>query len=688
MRLGDLLRESGTVSDDTKTISGVAPHLNAMKERTRESLANQFRSCSHKNVKTAISIVLTGTVLVWVATKGVFAIDTATTVLIYGLAACGLAVSVRYAHLLDGGHGIYFAGGAYTVIILEEKDPRLPVLLALLAGAFIGYLMALFFAIIIGSLPGLYFTLATMAGALSIGGILQSFAIFGGDTGIGALSRGILSAGHQLSLVGVYWFSVAVFAIIFGCLTVFRRSRYSELARASKAGSPIAEAVGFSSRRMRIQVMGLSGLITGIAGALYAITVQSVDPSLASIQTSLSLLAIVVLGGSSLGIGPIIGAALVEGAPIYLPGGSTWGTVIVGGTLVAALMFYEYHTRVLNGVILVARPWLEGREKKNIRKTSSGPINGEESQAEIPRDTLGPEDGRAIIVSSPVSDVAFPALFGGQCSSSGKTLEVEGPVMQVESLTVSYNGVIAVNEVSLQVLPRQIHAIIGPNGAGKSSLLGAMSGMIPPASGGIIYGTDAIQGKNVKGRPKGAWVSRTFQTPHLVEQLTIRSNIAVGCAAWAQPGMLGAFLPPTLGDRDRNDVLEQTDVIMAMLGLSEFQGLYPELAPIGVLRMAEVARCIATRASVVLLDEPTAGLGPSEKQMLVRLLEICSGLGIGIVLVEHDMSLVAQVADRVTVMASGSVLAEGTVEEVWKNSAVLDVYLEGSHLDNPTGLRE
>ena len=566
------------------------------------------------------------------------------------------------------------------MVLLEEKHPGLPVLIALIVGALIGYVLAWSFAMLIGGLPGLYFTLATMAGTLSVGALLESFALFGNETGIGAPSRGMFQGGHQLSLSGIFWLTVVLCVTVFLCLTVFSRSRFSRIARSSSPGSPIADAVGYSARRVRVQVMGVSGLVTALAGGLYASSVQFVDPSLAGIQTGLALLAIVILGGRSLGPGPIVGAILIEGLPVYVPGGSTWATLIVGAVLIVALVGYEYRRSVFTVV--------GGFAHSRLRREDSAFL-GSRGRVRVHRSSSVGAGSAEVIGSHSVVGRAGAAAERDEPTSSGDTGDRvrAGPdgfgegdgLIRVESLSISYDGVHAISDLSMSVRAHRIHAVIGPNGAGKSSLLAAISGSITPTGGHVIFeegvSPEDAQEAGVR-RHRGPRFSRTFQTPRLVEDLSIESNVEMGCAGWARAGFLAAFLPGRRGDRRGAEVSEEIERAIAMLGLEEFRALYPERVPIGVLRMTEVARCIATRAKVLLLDEPAAGLGPSEKRALVEAMRGIREAGKGVVLVEHDMSLVSAVADYVTVLAGGKLIAEGTVEQIWNNHDVTEVYLE------------
>jgi branched-chain amino acid transport system permease protein len=599
-----------------------------------------------------------------------FTIDTATTVLIYGTAALGVSVVYRDAHLLDAGHGIYFAAGGYTALLFAQRSPGLPVVVGILAGITVAAALGALLGFVISGLPALYFTLATMAATFVVTAMLTGFAVFGASSGMGAAARGLFGAQDDLSLLQVFWVCVVAFCLSSVVLGHFRGSRFVRLARSAEPGSRIPVVVGYSGRSVRVKMMCLSGAVTGLAGGLYGLSVQFIDPSIASVQTSLILLTIVVLAGGGVRWSVLVSSAVLVGAPIYLPGGSSWGTVLTGAILAGALLVQHFHLGVVQwvgGVRDVARRWL----------SSSMPDNG-------------PQGNRANLVESGVTEDADSDANVGDLPEDRRNIDVDAvggvlssrrwlsrearstPALVATSISVAYDGVLAVSDVTLIVYGGEVVGLIGPNGAGKSSLLGAISGLVPLSGGSVeVVG----KGGNRPAR-HGGRVSRTFQAPQLTGDLTISENIAVGCASWSSPTMWRGLVPLRAFDPLRREESQAVDAVLQVLRLEEFRHDYPLSVPVGVLRLAEVARCVVTGAPVLLLDEPTAGLGTTEKKSLVGAINICKELGMGIVLVEHDMALICEVADKVNVLAAGMLISSGTVDEVWADPAVADVYLE------------
>jgi ABC-type branched-subunit amino acid transport system ATPase component len=228
----------------------------------------------------------------------------------------------------------------------------------------------------------------------------------------------------------------------------------------------------------------------------------------------------------------------------------------------------------------------------------------------------------------------------------------------LDRVGVRYGGVVALHDVSLEVVPGKTLGLIGPNGSGKTTLINATTGIATLAAGTIALGGHRIDGLPPH-RIARAGIARTYQNIRLFGALDVRTNLAAG--AFAQPGRLS--------DDAAHALLERAAIANVTL-----DALASALA-YGDQRRLEIARALASRPAILMLDEPAAGMNPTETARLVETIRTLAGSGIGILLIEHDMTLVRAVCDRVVVLNFGEVLARGTPAEIARDPAVVEAYL-------------
>jgi branched-chain amino acid transport system ATP-binding protein len=252
--------------------------------------------------------------------------------------------------------------------------------------------------------------------------------------------------------------------------------------------------------------------------------------------------------------------------------------------------------------------------------------------------------------------------------------EVPPSLLRIESVSKSFGGLQALHDVSFEVEPSTIHAVIGPNGAGKTTLFNIITGFYSADDGRVIYGEQEIQGRLVH-EIVACGISRTFQNVELFGSLTVLENVLVGAHVRTKCGFLGAMGRWPWVKREER---ESRSKAMELLDLVDLGGMAEHRSldlPFGWQRFLEIARALAARPSVLLLDEPASGLNAVETEQLGELLRRIRERGVTLVLVEHDMSLTMGISDRIVVLNQGKKLAEGTPREIQKNEAVISAYL-------------
>ena len=248
------------------------------------------------------------------------------------------------------------------------------------------------------------------------------------------------------------------------------------------------------------------------------------------------------------------------------------------------------------------------------------------------------------------------------------------PLLEVVDLTKRFGGVSAVHGVSFAAAPQEITTVIGPNGAGKTTLFNLITGFAPPTSGDVVF-----RGQRITGMPApqvaALGIIRTFQNLIIFNEITVAENVMVGCHRWTRTGFIQAALALPAAVREDRTV---RDTAMSALPLVGLEGRAHDLArdlPFGQQRLLEVARALVARPSLLLLDEPTAGLSAQEARHLVALVRRLRAEGVTFVVIEHNMDVVMDAADRVIVLDYGEKIAEGPPQAVQRDPRVIAAYL-------------
>ena len=247
-------------------------------------------------------------------------------------------------------------------------------------------------------------------------------------------------------------------------------------------------------------------------------------------------------------------------------------------------------------------------------------------------------------------------------------------LLALDRITKRFGGLTAVNRVSFAVEEGQVVGLIGPNGAGKTTVFNLITGNYRPDEGTVQFQGQAIGGL-APHRIVSLGIARTFQTIRLFQNLSVVENVLAGCHCRMRTGMFGSLFHTPGQRREEQDALAQAQAELAFVGLGDSGGQLAKNLSYGNQRLLEIARALATRPKLLILDEPAGGMNDQETQELIGLIGRMRARGLTILLIEHDMKLVMKACDQLVVIEYGSKIAAGTPEEIQHNPRVIEAYL-------------
>jgi ABC-type branched-subunit amino acid transport system ATPase component/ABC-type branched-subunit amino acid transport system permease subunit len=552
-----------------------------------------------------------------------------TEVLVFGLFALAFDVMLGHAGVMSLGHSAFLGVAAYTTGLLLARF-RAPVEVSLLAGAAGGLLTALLVGTLVLRKRGVYLAMLTLAmSQVFYYAALMWTPVTGGTDGLGNLPVLYLSEplGWRLSKRPLTRYYV-VAAIILAAVLVIRHVLASPLGRvmrAVKANETRAAACGYDTRRVKLAAFAISGLFSGLAGALLTLVLEFVPIENIHWPMSGTVLIMTLFGGTGTLLGPFVGAGVFIWMRDFLSKHLEYWEVFVGGAFVLIVLFLP------DGIV--------GTLARLRARRRSPPA---------PADDRIPEPERPVWTRADAGDV------------DGRLLESQG-------LTKSFGGLTAVNGVDFQVRRGELRSVIGPNGAGKTTFFNLLTGVLPPTAGRILF-----KGRDITRLPAHAvsrlGLARSYQVTNIFGDLTVFENVRI--AAQSRVTHYRCW-----GSADRlTAVNARAEEILGLLGLGAKRHVRGAELSHGEQRYLEIGIALATDPDFLLLDEPTAGMSPEETQRTAAFVRKLAG-HVTIVLVEHDMEVVMGISDRITVLNYGQVLAEGTPAEIRENPDVRRVYL-------------
>jgi branched-chain amino acid transport system permease protein len=616
-------------------------------------------------------------------------IDAAANALAFAMLALGLNIVVGFAGLLDLGYAAFFAIGAYTygalssyqiqpqwssfwepfqwLGLVQHLDAAGGVGTVHFAASFwlmlpVAALVAALFGVLFGAptlrLKGDYLAIVT----LGFGEIVPIIArntpyVTNGAQGLNGVTTpklfgfdfGVLSTPY-------YYLGLALIVLMIFISARLKHSRVGRAWRAIREDEIAAEAMGVNRIKLKLLAFAIGAGFAGVTGTFYVAKLQTATPEMFMFPVSIMVLVMIVLGGMGSVAGVVIGALILQLLQSwFLQDLTQWIHVFGDWTGFDFLQNIDLtqSTELIFGIILVVM-MLYRRQGLVPDRTAVTALTHEQQSAMPSR----------------------RSIKAGLVPLHRRSIDPGKPLLEIRSLSKSFGGIKAVNRIDLEVMPGSTVGIIGPNGSGKTTFFNLITGLIAPDGGHVLLAGEDVTGlKPHRIVEKG--VARTFQNLRLFANMTVLENALVGAHARTSTGAIGAVLRSPRIKREEDAARARALEILGIFGnrlMPRLQHLAFSLSYANRRRM-EIARALVSEPVLLLLDEPTAGMNPTETLELTDQIRHLRERGVTILLIEHKLDVVNEIADKVIVLDHGEKIAEGTPKEVHSNKEVLRAYL-------------
>jgi ABC-type branched-subunit amino acid transport system ATPase component/ABC-type branched-subunit amino acid transport system permease subunit len=544
------------------------------------------------------------------------------------IVALGLDILVGWTGQISLGHAGLYAVGAYTTALTSTKLG-----LPFWFSAPLGVLLTAVFGALL-ALPSLrakgpYLAMVTIAFGFMAEVTANRWSLTGGPMGIMSIPAPTLPDGREMTATEYFWL-IGVVALACQLLAInLFRSRIGRTLLALQASEVAAETMGINVYRYKVLAFVLSSVCAGIGGVFFAHQNGYINSDSFVFAFSVSTLTSVLMGGSGTVFGPLVGSVILNLIP----------------TVFASLR--EYQLYVYGAIILVTIVFLPKGIVGSLRQLSV--FRRFRAAPELPR----PDPTALDFARKPTGHEA---------------------VLAVRRLSKSFGGIQALNEVDMIIRPGTVHGLIGPNGSGKSTFVNVVIGLYQPTAGRVELGGAAPPRLGPRHMAQSG-VTRTFQSIRLFGDLTVLDNVMVGFHLHFKAGFWAHLL------QTRGAVDEELAFRRKAMALLEFVGLADRVfdraqnLSYGQQRLLEIARALAVRPLLLMLDEPAAGVNPTELQHLADLIRRIKDAGVTLLVIEHHMELIMGISDVISVLDFGQKIAEGNAAEIQRDRKVIEAYL-------------
>ena len=551
--------------------------------------------------------------------------------------ATSLNLTTGFLGELALGHAGFMAIGAYAAALFTKNMP-MDLAYSMPLGLIIGGLVAAVFGLLIGipalRLKGDYLAIITLGFGEIIRVIINNLPFTGG-------AMGLLGIKRVTNFDYVYVFTVLIIA----CLFTLARSRHGRAILSIRENEVAAESTGIPTTYYKIFAFTLAAFFAGIAGGLYAHQIGSLTPAKFNFNSSIEYLVMVVLGGMGSITGSIIAASVLTLLPNLLRFLSEWRMLIYSILLIVMMLF---RPKGLLGTAEFSLVAIWDRCAKFMRNTQVR-LSKHFSKNQKP----------AIMPEVPKYDYGNFNL----------------PVMETKNLGIRFGGLQAAQGVEIKLYDNEIVGLIGPNGAGKTTVFNMLTGVYRPTEGDIVLLGKSLVGKSTHAITANG-IARTFQNIRLFKSMTVLENIKVAFQTRMSYTVMQGILRTPKFAREEQGIELRARELLSVFDMEDVAETRADSLPYGQQRKLEICRALASNPKVLLLDEPAAGMNPSETEELMKTIQIIrERFSVTILLIEHDMKLVMGICERLYVLNYGKVICEGLPKDVSKNEEVIAAYL-------------
>jgi len=539
----------------------------------------------------------------------------------YSLVVLGMVVVLGYAGQINLAQATFFGFGAYAVA-LGTVTLGLNFWLTLVLGIGIAALAGLVLGMTTLRLGGHYLAMITISFQQIFDLVTVNWAeVTQGPDGVAGIERPVLFGVPLDDDRAFLALSLFILMLAAGFVWWLPRTRLGRAMRAVRENEMAAEVTGVHTLRVKVIAFTMSAALAGLGGGFYAVGFAYISPDNFNFARSIEFLTMTLLGGAQSAFGGILGSGLLILLPEWLRFLKEVYLAVYGLAVILIMVFLPA------GIWGLVRHVLDRWRKQVV-----------------------------------VDEASIPDL------NLDVRVADRSPILTLQSVRKYFGGVKAIDGVSLEVHRGTVHALIGPNGSGKTTTLNVLNGIYKPTDGELRFDGVDITAITPHARA-GMGIGRTFQNIRLFPNMSVLENVMVG--AQRANNNIG---------RTSDALRQQALSALKFVGISDKAELIAHNLPYGHQRLVEIARALAGHPRFLLLDEPAAGLNQTEKRELGELLKRLRGHGLTVFLIEHDIGLIEQVSDRITVLNFGKNIAEGTPAEVLRNPDVIAAYLgEANH---------